>query len=148
MPTERKNTVAADPFKLTLLIFAIIAFMYFTGEVLKPLALSVLLSFALAPVARLWERVGLPRVAAVALTVLLALGLLGGIGTVVGRQLTALANRLPDYQENIETKLSRVIQPAEQSAASRLKNMADQVTARIEEPATKTAKAAPIPKVE
>ena len=48
--------VSADPFKLTMLIFAVIAFMYFTGEVLKPLALSVLLSFALAPAVRLLER--------------------------------------------------------------------------------------------
>ena len=28
------------------MVFAVIAFMYFTGEVLKPLALAVLLSFA------------------------------------------------------------------------------------------------------
>ena len=46
---QRKSSPVADPFKLTMLIFAVIAFMYFTGEVLKPLALSVLLSFALAP---------------------------------------------------------------------------------------------------
>ena len=49
--------------ELTLLIFGIIAFMYFTGEILKPLALSVLLSFALTPAARLFERLGLPRAA-------------------------------------------------------------------------------------
>src|SRR3954447_15243192 len=98
MAAQRKNPTLADPFKLTYLIFAVIAFLYFTGEVLKPLALSVLFSFALAPLVRLLERVGLPRVAAVVLTVLATLGLLGGIGFVVGRQLTSLANRLPDYQ--------------------------------------------------
>ncbi len=52
-----------------MLIFAIIGFMYFTGEVLKPLALSVLLSFAMAPAARFAEQLGLPRAAAVLLTV-------------------------------------------------------------------------------
>ena len=108
---ERKNLVPADPFKLTLLIFAIIAFMYFTGEVLKPLALSVLLSFALAPAARLFERLGLPRAGAVLLTVVITLGLLGGVGYVVGQQLTSLANDLPNYQENIENKLNRVLKP-------------------------------------
>ena len=53
LAAQRKTSTPADPFKITMLIFAIIAFMYFAGEVLKPLALSVLLSFALAPVARL-----------------------------------------------------------------------------------------------
>ena len=106
MTTPRKTRLDADPYRLTILIFATIAFMYFTGEVLKPLALSVLLSFALAPAARLLERSGLPRAAAVVFTVVISLGLLGGIGYVVGQQLTLLAKRLPDYQGNIETKLS------------------------------------------
>ena len=99
------TSTPADPFKLTLLIFAVIAFLYFAGEILRPLALSVLLSFALAPGTRLLERLRLPRAAAVALTVLVALVLLGGIGYIVGQQLTSLANRLPDYQQNIEEKL-------------------------------------------
>ncbi len=149
MAVRRKSPTLADPFKLTMLIFAVIAFMYFTGEVLRPLALSVLLSFALVPAVRLLERFGLPRAPAVMLTVVVALGLLGGIGFLVGQQLTALANRLPDYQENIEKKLSGVFKPGQQSAGSRLKDMADRVTARLEEtPATATGVATPIPKVE
>jgi predicted PurR-regulated permease PerM len=119
---------------MTLLIFAVIAFLYFTGEVLKPLALSVLLSFALVPVSRLFERRGLPRGVAVVLTVMLSLGLVGGVGYVVGKQLTSLANRLPDYQKNIEFKLSRVINPGQQTAASRLRDLADEVTAKMEKP--------------
>src|SRR5436309_1602390 len=149
MAVGRKNTPLADPFKLTMLIFAVIAFMYFTGEVLKPLALSVLLSFALAPAARLLERCGLPRAAAVVLTVVLSLGLLGGIGYIVGQQLTSLARQLPDYQENIETKLSKVISPGQQSAAGRLRDLADEVTAKMEKPpASKPGGATPIQKVE
>jgi predicted PurR-regulated permease PerM len=97
--TSTNTRLDADPFRLTMLIFAIIAFMYFTGEVLKPLALSILLSFALAPAARLLERCGLPRVAAVVLTVVVTLGFLGGIGWVVGQQLTSLAKGLPDYKD-------------------------------------------------
>ena len=134
MDAEHKTPKQADPFKLTLLIFAVIAFMYFAGEVLRPLALSVLLSFALAPGTRLLERLRMPRVAAVALTVLMTLGLLGGIGYIVGQQLTSLANRLPDYQENIETKLKGLFKPGQRSMTTRLKDMAEQVTAKMEEP--------------
>jgi predicted PurR-regulated permease PerM len=144
--TRQKSSKRVDPFKITLLVFAIIGFMYFTGEVLKPLALSVLLSFALAPAARYAERLGLPRALAVILTVVISLCLLGGIGYVVGQQLTSLAKRLPDYQKNVELKLSRVINPGARSTASRLKDMADEVSAKMESPpVTRTGE--PIPQV-
>jgi predicted PurR-regulated permease PerM len=148
MAAQRKTSALADPFKLTLLIFAVIAFMYFTAEVLKPLALSVLLSFALVPAVRLLERRGLPRAASVVLTVVVALGLLGGVGYLVGQQLTTLANRLPDYQGNIEKKLSGVFRPGQRSAGDRLKDLANQVTAKLEEPPAEKSEATLIQKVE
>jgi predicted PurR-regulated permease PerM/methylmalonyl-CoA mutase cobalamin-binding subunit len=148
MTAAQRPSLATDPFRMTMLIFAVIAFMYFTGEVLKPLALSVLLSFALAPATRFLERWGLPRGPAVVLTVVLSLGLLGGIGYVVGHQLNSLAKRLPDYQENIETKLSGLLSPGEQSTATRLKELADEVTAKMEKPRASTGEAVPIQKVE
>jgi predicted PurR-regulated permease PerM len=131
------------------LIFAVIAFMYFTGEVLKPLALSVLLCFALAPAVRMLERVGLPRAFAVVLTVFAALAILAGVGYVVGRQLTSLANRLPDYQENIENKIRGVLKPEERSATDKLRDMAAEVTAKMEKPPAAGSDAPiPIQKVE
>ncbi len=42
MSDERDIYIIIYTFKLTVLIFAIIAFMYFAGEALKPLALSIL----------------------------------------------------------------------------------------------------------
>ena len=104
--TEAKASVMSHPVVVTFLIMAIVGAMSLAAEVLKPLALSVLLSFALTPLARLLERrARLPRAAAVVLTVVLALGTLGGIGYVVDEQLDVLAERLPGYQANIEKKL-------------------------------------------
>ncbi|MGZ3315682.1 MAG: AI-2E family transporter [Isosphaeraceae bacterium] len=141
---RRKISRDMSSSELTLLIFGIIAFMYFTGEILKPLALSVLLSFALTPAARLFERLGLPRAGAVVLTVVIVLGLVGGIGYIVGQQVASLANRLPDYQENIETKLRGVIK-----SGQRLNVMVDQVTARLEKPRPdRPGELAPIQKVQ
>jgi predicted PurR-regulated permease PerM len=149
MAPQVKSSSLADPFKLTLLIFAIIAFMYFAGEVLKPLALAVLLSFALAPGARLLERLRLPRAAAVALTVLITLGLLGEIGYIVEQQLTSLASDLLDYQGKIETKLSGLFKPGQLWMTDRLQKMAEQVTAKMEQPRSSESGAeVPIQKVE
>ncbi len=135
MARRRKSYALLAPFQLTMMILAIIAFLYFAGELLKPLALSVLLSFALAPAVRFLERCAFPRAAAVILTVAVTLVTLCGISYVVGQQLTSLANQLPDYQEQIEKKLEGVIQPGQQSAAGRLSKLADEVTAKLETPA-------------
>jgi predicted PurR-regulated permease PerM len=144
-----QGKASAGPFRVTILVLAIIAFMYFAGEVLKPLILSVLLSFALTPMVRFLERWRLPRAAAVVLTGVLTLGVIGGVGYIVGQQLTALANRLPDYHENIEQKLSKVFQPGQQWAADRLKGLADQVTAKMQRrPAAEDSEETQIQKVE
>ena len=97
MAVRNRREAPPRPIERALLIFATIAFLYFTAPFLKPLALAVLLSFALAPIARRLERLGVPRFGSVIVTVLLALTLLGATGYVVGRQLAALADRLPDY---------------------------------------------------
>ena len=70
-------------------------FMYVASEVLKPLALAILLSFALVPISRQLERLKFPRVLAVVLTVLIVLGGLGAVGYKVGQQLDSLADKLP-----------------------------------------------------
>ncbi|WP_406697888.1 AI-2E family transporter [Singulisphaera sp. Ch08] len=134
MGTIRKSSTLNDPFKLTILIFAIVAFMYFTAEVLKPLALSILLSFALAPPVHRLVRLGVPRVGAVILTVVMALGVLGGLGYVVGEQLTSLANKLPEFQGNIERKLDSVVKPGQPSTAEKLTKMSDRVMAKLDKP--------------
>jgi len=108
----RRSAFRMDhPVIITFLILAIIAFMYFAAEVLQPLALAVLLCFVLAPASRFLERNGVPRAAAVLLTVVTVLGALGGIGYVVGEQLTALGNDLPKYERNMTDKVRRLVQP-------------------------------------
>ena len=126
---RRKQSVMSHPVVVTFLILAIIAAMSLAAEVLKPLALSVLLAFSLTPIAEALERrARFPRAAAVVLTVVVALGALGGVGYVVGRQLTSLANRLPGYQENILKKLN-VLEPTQESALQK----ADKVAAKVNE---------------
>jgi predicted PurR-regulated permease PerM len=84
----------------------IIAVLYFGQDLLVPLVLSVLLAFVLAPVVRLLRRVYLPRPAAVLVSVLLACTLIFGIGGLMGRQATLLAENIPSYQATIRQKLS------------------------------------------
>jgi predicted PurR-regulated permease PerM len=86
-------------------ITATIVALYFGADILIPIALAVLLSFALAPLVNRLRRLGLPRVPAVLAVVLLAFLAIGGFGVLVGKQLAQLADNLPQYQETIRTKI-------------------------------------------
>lgn len=84
---------------------AIIAALYFGRDLLIPLALAVLLGFLLDPLVRRLKRWGLPRMAAIFVTVALALGALTGLGFYLGGQLASLAESLPRYQHTMIVKL-------------------------------------------
>jgi len=84
---------------------AIVAALYFGREVLLPMALAVLLSFVLAPAVKLLQRLYLPRFAAVTIVVLLAFGVIFGLGTLMFAQVTQLAGDLPRYQSNLAEKI-------------------------------------------
>lgn len=108
-PPRRGVAAAAAPATgLQLLQGALIlvGVLYFAADLFIPLALAVLLAFVLAPVTRGFRRVGLPRAAAVLLAVLLAFVVLLGVGVMMGRQASSLAENLPSYQSSISAKLA------------------------------------------
>jgi predicted PurR-regulated permease PerM len=121
------------PAVVTFLILAVIGAMALAAEVLKPLALAVLLSFALAPLAGFFERRRVPRAIAVLLTVALALGSLCGVGYVVGRQLSMLAYQLPSYQERIQRKVD-FLTPSNDTAFYRARKVAGDVARSLDTP--------------
>jgi predicted PurR-regulated permease PerM len=88
--------------------FLVIAGLYFSREVLIPLAVAILLSFVLTPLVSWLERVGLPRPASVLIVVLIGVGLLAIIGYVVGRQFVSVMDQLPNYQGELRTKLANI----------------------------------------
>jgi predicted PurR-regulated permease PerM len=114
----RRKSLIDHPAIVTFLVLVVIAAMSLAAEVLKPLALAVLLSFALAPLAGFFERWRVPRAVAVIFTVILALVSLSGIGYVVVRQLATLAYELPDYQKEIQKKVN-FLKPSDDTALRR-----------------------------
>lgn len=101
-----------------LLSASIIAALYFGRDILVPLALSALLTFMLAPlVTKLQRRLG--RVGSVLFVVMMMVFATVALGWVLTRQAVDLANQLPNYKENIQTKL-RSIQVNQEGAFSRM----------------------------
>ncbi len=91
-------------------IFSIAA-LYFAREVLIPLALAVLLSFLLAPLAKRLEAWRLGRLPAVLIVMMISLSLIGGIASIVTNQLIDVINELPNYRDNIQRKLQSIHGP-------------------------------------
>ncbi|MCR0985387.1 AI-2E family transporter [Roseomonas populi] len=83
----------------------VVAGLYLAREVLIPITLAILLSFVLAPLVGLLRRLRLPRVPAVLLSVLLALGLILLIGSIIGVQIAGLARDAPRYQSAVQEKV-------------------------------------------
>ena len=107
MPKLKSSTATANAlvgiWTVSLTAF-IIATLYLARDLLIPLALAALLTFLLAPLVTRLER-WLGRIGAVLLVVTLILAATGAAGWVLTRQLVDLATKLPDYKENIQTKL-------------------------------------------
>lgn len=96
-------------FMLAMVVIAVAA-LYFGRDIFVPLALAMLLSFALAPGVRRLRRLRVPNLPAVLTVVALAFLLIFALGAVVAWQTADLAERLPTYRSNIEAKIDSVSQ--------------------------------------
>ena len=88
-----------------ILAVIIIMMLYFGREIIIPIALAILLSFVLAPLVGLLQRIRVPRGLAVVSVVLFAFALIFAMGSLLATQLTQLAGDLPRYQSTISEKI-------------------------------------------
>ena len=86
-------------------IVTTVAALYFGREVFLPIAIALLLTFALAPLVSLLKRVGIPRLPAVIASVLGAFAALALFSFIVATQVSELAQNIPVYQTNILAKI-------------------------------------------
>src|SRR3984957_4121145 len=88
-----------------IIVVAVIGGLYFGRDLLVPIALAVVLSFVVAPIADALARLRIGRTVSVLVTVFLAVAVLGALSAAVGTQLAELADNLPQYQIVIAKKL-------------------------------------------
>ena len=86
----------------------VVAALYLAQDVLVPITLAVMLSFVLSPLTNLLRRIGLWRAPSVMVSVLVALAVIGALGTLIGSQAAGLAVDAPRYAEAIEQKVEGV----------------------------------------
>ena len=89
----------------------VITALYFGRTVLVPIALATLITFLLSRLVTRLER-WIGRIAAVLVTVIAMFAVFAGASWVIGRQVIDLAEKLPEYQANITTKIRSLRLPA------------------------------------
>ncbi|HYD99563.1 MAG TPA: AI-2E family transporter [Alphaproteobacteria bacterium] len=88
------------------LVVVAVGVLYFGQEVFVPLALAILLSFVLTPLAARLRRLHVGRVPSVVAAVSVAIVAVLAFLYLVGTQLPDLARNIVSYQRNIETKVA------------------------------------------
>jgi predicted PurR-regulated permease PerM len=99
------------------MIALVIAGLFVGREVFVPVALAILLSFVLAPLIRLLQKVHVPRALAVIGVVLVAFAGITALATVMATQVTQLAGDLPRYQLTMREKVQSLRGSAAGSSA-------------------------------
>ncbi|HEY2102733.1 MAG TPA: hypothetical protein VGH08_05735, partial [Chthoniobacterales bacterium] len=125
---------------LLLLAFVITA-LYFGRAVFVPLALASLITFLVSRLASRLER-WIGRIAAVLLVVVVLFSLAGAASWMIGRQVIDLAQKLPDYHENVTRKLRSIRLPAV-GLISRFSSSVDQLQTELASPSPSPATQAP-----
>lgn len=131
------------------LVFGVVAVgaLYLGREVFVPVALAILLSFALAPMVLLLRRCHLGRVPSVIAVVVIAFGAVSGLGFLLGSQLAHLAGNLPEYEYNITGKIHSFRGTAiREGIVGRTSTMLQDLSKEISKPSDETASAAKAPR--
>src|SRR5215470_3970061 len=110
-PSSLPPTAALSGIWGLLLIVFVVAALYFGRSVFVPIALATLITFLLSRLVTRLER-WIGRIAAVLVTVIAMFTIFGAASWVIGRQVIDLADKLPDYQANIVTKIRSLRLPA------------------------------------
>lgn len=104
----RSGGLSAEP----LIILALVLVgLYFARVVLIPLAIALSLNFLLSPAVTQIERLRIRRIPAVLLVIAMSFALAWGVGWIVTRQVISVINDLPNYQQNIQEKISSLHAP-------------------------------------
>lgn len=104
----RAGGLSAEPL---IILTLVLVGLYFARVVLIPLAIALSLNFLLSPAVAQIERLRIRRIPAVLLVIAMSFALAWGVGWIVARQVISVINDLPNYQQNIQQKITSVHAP-------------------------------------
>lgn len=97
--------------RTTGILIGVIFVLYAAREVFVPLAFAITLALILSPAVASLQKIRVGRAPAVALVMMITVAAAGGTAWVIFDQLVDVANELPQYQQNIDSKLKALRTP-------------------------------------
>src|SRR4051812_44257979 len=97
--------------RTTGILIAVVFVLYIAREILIPLSFAITLALILSPAVARLQRLGLGRVPSVAAVMMITIAAGSGIAWVIFDQLVGVANELPSYKQNIDSKLKAMRTP-------------------------------------
>lgn len=114
------------------IMVAVAAVLFAAQDVFLPLAIAMLITFALSPLVTFLRRRGMPLMATVLVVVAITFVVMAAFALVVVSQLGELAQNLPTFQANIIAKVESLKQASGGTGiAGRLSDMISTINARI-----------------
>ncbi|HEY4115787.1 MAG TPA: AI-2E family transporter [Rhizomicrobium sp.] len=107
-PLNPRYERLATGFMSMMIAAVVVAGLYFASPILMPLALAILIAFALSPLVELLRRIRLGRVFSVLVSVLIAVVVMVCLGAFIGSQIAGVATELPRYQRNLLAKIHAI----------------------------------------
>ncbi len=99
------NSATSTKSSMFLTVALAIAMLYLGRQIFVPLALALILSFALTPMVAILERAHVGRVPAVFAVLALCFALTSGLAWVAAGQLIEITSHVRDYQTNLKEKI-------------------------------------------
>jgi predicted PurR-regulated permease PerM len=124
-------------------VVLVVAILWAAQAVLLPLALGIILAFTLTPLVRLFDRMHLPRFAGVALTMLIALSAVGGLGYVIFDQFTELSTQITRYTTSMRNKAAD-LRMGDDAVFRKFTRTVDKVTEQLDGNAAELRRAEPV----
>jgi predicted PurR-regulated permease PerM len=122
---------SSSPLLTLAAVVVAIAALHFAKEILLPLALAILISFLLTPLANRLERWRFPRVVSVISVVTVTFALLGVLGWGLSLQVVELSAQLPTWRKGLVQKVDELRQASTSEPGE--KSALDELTETIEE---------------
>jgi predicted PurR-regulated permease PerM/methylmalonyl-CoA mutase cobalamin-binding subunit len=131
------------PWVSLLTLVLVVGVLWAAKAILLPLAIGIILAFALTPLVRQFDRWHFPRAAGVALTLVLAFGAVGGIGYVVFDQFSDLSMQITRYTSSMRQKVSQ-LRMADDAALRQLSRTVNRVTEQLDDNVADLRRAQPV----
>lgn len=115
----------------TIVIVVVVGCLYWSRDVIIPIALAIFLTFILSPIVNALSRMRIPRVLSVVLVLAGVGAAIAGIGTLLTVQSTSLIQELPRHRETIRERIHTLRSSFSSESTKQIQSLVNEVSREL-----------------